>query len=358
VTEEKNELIALFDIGSASVSGALVLMPSEGGKPTFLASHYFPILFEKDLEPAQFEKRMFQALKEVGQKIAVAKPRQAYCFLASPWSAHQTRIINFKTETPLVSRQEIKKLVNQELSKFHADYKKKFPKSQIIESKIQSLLARKKESPLEKTLALFLSVSQENIVEEAEEIIKKTLKVPNVYFNSFLLAQFVVVRNFFNVSNFILVDVGGEVTEVAKASEEILTESLSFPAGKNTLKRLLADVFGINAETLLSLYLADRLDETSRQSVEKLLAIEKKHWQEHFAAALRDLRAANEPIFLTADNDIAPWFTEAISTLTKEPIRCIFLEAKSLTPFCKFSHDVKPDPFLIIEVLSLQAHEI
>src|SRR3972149_216908 len=356
---DKEELIAVFDVGSGSVGGALVIMPKEeGGRPEFIASDRFPVLFEANLNPKKFEIRMLNACREVGQKIALAKPSRVFCFLASPWLSHQTREVRFTTKTALISRKEVGEIVNGEISNFHQTYLKDYPDAQLGESKIQSLVARKKDTRLEKNLTLFLGVSQDKIMTSIKDIITETLKTTKISFNSFLLSQFSLVRDFFAVKNFLLMDVSGEMTEIAKVTDNILIDSVSFPLGKNSLIRRFGEVAPDNAETLLSLFLDDRLDEKNKVLAAGLLGIEKKHWQKHLETALKKLSIREEPIFLTADDEVASWFIDGISTLTKTPFRCIFLEAKSLMPFCHFKSGLKPDPFLTIEVLSLETHEI
>jgi hypothetical protein len=351
----KEELVAIFDIGSGSVGGALVLMPGlEGGKPEFIAAARFPVLFEADLNAKKFEARMRFALQAVAERIAVARPSRAFCFLASPWTSHQTREVNFKSKTTLISRRELNNIAGREITNFHREYLKDYPATALVESKIQSLGAKKKESPLEKNLSLFLSVAEEKILDSVRDVVAKTMRTNDISFHSFLLAQFSVTRSFFDPKNFVLIDVGGEVTEVASVSDDVLVDSVSFPLGKNSLIRRLQEAGTPNAETLLSLFFDDRLDERSRGLVLDLLRLEKKHWQKHLAEAVASLGLkAGPPVFFTVDAEAAPWFNDAISTLTKNPFRCIFLEAKSLLPFCNFKKDLKPDPFLIIEALSL-----
>src|SRR3989344_1976046 len=355
---KNNELIAIFDIGSGSVGGALVLMPKEeGSNPVFLASYRFPVLFKKDLDASQFQKLMLKAVKIVASKISIARPDNAYCFLASPWSAHQTRLVNFKNNSPLISRKEIDQIVSRELRNFHDSYIKEYPENSLIEAKIENLLL-KKTKPLEKKLAMFLATADQKLTVELEKIIRSSTGAFNVISNSFLLSDFAVVRNFLDPKNFVLIDIGGGVTEVGIVRDDILIESGSFPFGKNTLIRRLATVAPEGAETLISLFFDNRLEEKSRIQVEKLLKIEKKHFQEHLMGAFGDLNVAGEPIFLTVDDEVANWFTEAISTLTKKPNQCIFLESRTLHSFCDLKSKVAHDPFLIIEALSLQAHEI
>src|ERR1035437_8456216 len=105
-SKKKDKIIALFDIGSGSVGGAIVRIPIDGkGVPTILKSVTNEIKFHKRLKAKNFMKDMISALDLTVNALynkKVGVPDQIVCVLASPWYLSETRVIKMKREKPFI----------------------------------------------------------------------------------------------------------------------------------------------------------------------------------------------------------------------------------------------------------------
>lgn len=383
--KKEQEMVAIFDLGSASIGGALVVLPKgddTGRKPNIIYSVRYPVAFQEDIDFERFTTLMLEALEEVARKMKEAAPvvpQRTFCFLASPWYASQTRIIKLSKLSPFVFTEKIANgLIQKELQAFEDSYLKKYAtlsnRPRVIEKKNigVTLNGYKTNKPFGKKakeleISLFISMSPEDVLDSIEERIKTFLTVPRVEFSSFLFSSFVVTRDVFpDKKNFLLLDIGGEITDISLVKNDVLSESLSFPFGKNVFIRRIASRMKRSKEeamSLLSLYLDGRAEKSLSQKIDRIMQETKDDWINHFEKALVDISGGlslPSTIFFTADPYVVAWFKEAIKkerfsqyTLTEREFNVIVLEARSLHGFCEFGSDVERDPFLILESIYL-----
>ena len=129
------------------------------------------------------------------------------------------------------------------------------------------------------------------------------------------MAFFTTVRDVYKQQeNFLLVDIGGEVTDIFMTKKNILRESISFPLGRNFLTRGVAFELGCSlneANSLISLY----KDGHAEKSVTKKLALIIKKlqtkWLEKFQESLANLShdiSIPSTIYIAIDKDLADFF--------------------------------------------------
>src|SRR6266850_6181756 len=105
--KDKGELVAVFDIGSSSVGGALFLMQSgvSSGIPKILISIREPIDLEDTFNIDSFLSSTIKSLGIVASglyKAGMGAPKRIFCVLSSPWYVSEMRIISFEKNTPFV----------------------------------------------------------------------------------------------------------------------------------------------------------------------------------------------------------------------------------------------------------------
>ena len=373
--------IIIFDIGSSSIGGAFARVDS-GHAPEVIFSIRHSIPFQEKLNFERFLKSMISTLEEMFLTLQKAgggiHVDQAFCILASPWYASQTRLVHYNEAAPfLITERGLGKLIQKEIalfrdSKLFENAKNSSTSPEIMESKnIQVKLNGyevvnpygKRASELE--VALYISMIPATIFSSINQSIIKFWHVPMVHYSSFSFTAFDTIRDIFaDESSFLFMDISGEVTDISLASDNVLLESISFPAGKNMLIRSLMKGMHSTitvASSELKLYLEGKSTRDHAKQIEEILNEETSQWKILFEDALTQF-ASEFPIprtiFYTADDDVTKWFETAIheanfSRFTKEDGQFV---ARSLGNafLSKFIQVLEPDfqdPFLAIETI-------
>ena len=227
---KKEELVLVFDIGSSSVGGAL-FEAQKTGIPKIIYSIREPIILEKNVSFDRFFSLTLKSLEIVTNKISMkgfGAPKKVFCILSSPWYASQTRIIDLKKNTPFIFSSKLAdSLIEKEIKIFEEECLKKYvhtnSKVMPIELKNMQIMLNgyvvskplnQKATELEMTI--FISMSGEQILEKFKEAIGKHFYSQNIKFASFAVASFAVARDLFvNQDSFLLIDIGGEVTDIS-----------------------------------------------------------------------------------------------------------------------------------------------
>ncbi len=373
--------IIIFDIGSASIGGAFVSIdPTRIPEVIFSIRRDIP--FQEKLSFERFLASMIATMKEMFETMQKAgggvKVDQAYCILASPWYASQTRLVHYNQPTPfLVTEKGLSKLIQKEIGLFrdsklfeHAKIDNTPP--EIMESKSIQLKLNgyevknpfgKRASELE--IALYISMIPANIFSSISDVITQFWHIPKVHFSSFSFTAFDTIRDIFaDESSFLFMDISGEVTDISLAKDNVLLESISFPAGKNMLIRSL--IKGMHstptaATSEMRLYLEGKFSREHAKQIEDILSVETKEWKIFFEDALSQF-ATEFPIprtlFYTADDDVTKWFEGAIhqanfKRFSQDEGQFIVrsLGNAFLSKFIQVQEPDFQDPFLAIETI-------
>jgi hypothetical protein len=334
--KEGQNFITVFDIGSASVGGAFVLLET-GKPPQVIFTTRIAIPFQKELDFQRFFMAMqktledvFIAMKKAGGETAID---HAFCVLASPWYASQTRLVKYRPEkVPFtVTEKLVEELIQREVAAFRSS--KLFASSRIDDSLPEIMESKNIQMKLngyetkkpygqkteELRIALYLSMIPPNIMASVQDAIGKFWNTRNVHLNSFSFVAYDIIRDLYPLdSTFLFLDISGELTDVSLVKDGVLTESISFPVGKNMLIR--AIMHGKKApsevaESDLSLYLEDALVGEHSGKIGEYIDSARKEWLSFFEDGLSKF-AEDFPIpplvFYTGDEDIAPWYKERI----------------------------------------------
>ncbi|MEK7552504.1 MAG: hypothetical protein AAB505_00115, partial [Patescibacteria group bacterium] len=86
----------------------------------------------------------------------------------------------------------------------------------------------------------YASVGTERVLNRLRETFTPYLSGRTLVFHSFPFVFFTISRDLLNQHSALLLDVGGEVTELSLVANEVLWETVSFPFGRNFLLRRLA----------------------------------------------------------------------------------------------------------------------
>ena len=381
-SSKKEKLVAIFDIGSGSVGGALVKMPADGKSlPIILKSSRTDIVTRKELDFDLFLKDMILALGFASRSIYESKlgaPDEIVCVLASPWYVTETRTIKMSKEHSFVfSKKVVDELLEKEMASLSILYKNKYADvesaPEVIEHPILgvSLNGYLVDDPLGKKtrsieMNMVISLSPKSCLDQIRETISKNFHHTPLSFSSFMIASYVSVRDrYMNHDSYLLLDVSGEITDIAIISKGILKDSLSFPYGRKSLLRDISKKLKIelrDAKEIFSLYDKGVITEKDKLRLQPVLDAIGKSWSVSFKECISSLpRTLTLPsaIFLTIDSDVKKWFIDIInneeyikSMMPEKKFTLVVLDGPEFLNMCNLKDSIC-DPFMMIEAISI-----
>lgn len=379
-TENQEELSMVFDIGSSSVGGSLFYIESSGN-PRIIYSNREPILINQNLDLQSFFNLTISALGKLVEKIHKenpAKVSKVFCVLSSPWFHSQTRNIKYEKNTPFIFTTKFAdELIKKEVENLIKSYEgndSNTSKVLPIEMKTMSVKLNgydiknpvgKKTKDLE--MPIFVSLSEEIFIKEVERVINMSFHFKSIKFSSFLMSSFAVARDMFiNQDKFLLINIGGEITDISMIKRDILKDNASFPMGVNFLIRGLVKDLKVDsheARSLLHLYKDNHTNENTNQKLSQVIEPLKKTWLKNFQETLNNLShdiSIPSTVFITVDQNLAEFFSQIIKneelnqySLTEDKFRIVFLGTEALHGIAIFDNkkEIERDPLLIIEAI-------
>lgn len=390
-TKTKNENakspFIIFDVGSASVGGALVAASDEGKKARIVYDTRIPITFQEDIKYDRLLAEMLSTLKSVAtnieqdgikkisNEIDAKDIKNVFCVFASPWYVSDINVIKFQKDKPFrISLEFISEIIKNADKEFKKQFDNKKVSPKLIEKNILQILLNgyntsnphgKKASRIDMTL--FRSMISGEVEKETRGLLEKTFSASDISFHTFSLASFSAVRDIFSTEkNFLLMDIGGEVTDIAIIRDDTLVKTTSFGIGRNALIRESAKLLKTIPEeshSLLRLLFEGKSIGKESVKMEKALLATKEQWLSSFRKVLADFSdglSLPKTIFLTVDTDVSKWFIDIIKndefsahTLVAKPFTVVELSPRILGKHCEAPQKRNSgcDPFLALEAL-------
>ncbi len=379
-TPKSHELAVILDIGSGVVSGAVVSLPKGGdefSRPTFFyqTSHDIACHGTATCEP--LKKSMLSALRLVVNDIAhahVGIPTRLYCVLASPWCISQTRIITLKKIMPFKITSEIAvTLVEKEKKIFSSYVQKQLAKEKsiqsplVIETMILSMICDgvtlyelPKHSIASLELSVAMTVADQHIIDEIQGIISTAFSGKEVLYHSFITASFCVARDLLSQKrNILIIDIGGEVSDISYGKDDVLLQSISVPFGTHTLMRKATEGGKVTMREFRSLVRMHK-SKLLHTHIHSHMNILWEHlgvaWKEELRNAIKKLFISGslDTMIIFADGYTSEWFTDRIREVATE----FDTPVVSLTPISVYdrytaAENVTRDIYTITDALFL-----
>ncbi|MEA3399512.1 MAG: hypothetical protein U9R00_03325 [Patescibacteria group bacterium] len=379
--KKKGNLVAIFDIGSGSVGGALALI-EKNKVPTILTSTRSLIKFQDELDFKIFLEDTIEALGKVADTLyhtKIGAPTEIVCTLSSPWYLSESRVIKIEKDKKFVFDKDFADdLVKKEIDKLKKDYDKKYSelegKFNLIENQITSIKLNgySIKDPMNKKVRrvemnMVTSLSPDICVSRIRDVLSKTFHHIPIEFSSFVNSTHIALCDKYQkVDSYVFIDMGGEITDVNIFNHNILENSISFPFGYQTFyrflkKKLKKDLSEV--KSLFNLYFNDDLEEEEKEKMEKALKSISGSWTEAFHQSIESLgnpvMMLPNQIFIIANSDIVKWFSEIVSN--EEYVRSVFvgsdyyintLEGADFNNMCSVRNTTY-DSFLIIETIAV-----
>ncbi len=386
-SKPSEETAFIFDIGSGSVGGASVIF-SRSGVPKIICSVRENIPFRKNLDPGRFAERMLNTLELVSARLQkeepirrnalrgkIKSPSRACIIFSSPWYFSKTESMSVKEkESFLVTIDLVSDMAKKEEEEFEAgikspDFGKFFGKDTVLlEKKIIDIRLNgyPVSYPYGKTAKeieshFFISLAVGSILKKSKEIIFKRFHLRKIDAHSFSLASFVAIRDLFpESSDFLFLDISGEITEISVIKKGTLLETVSFPLGKNFLIRKMAESLGDEkgslSESALSLYFGRRGSKDFMEKTGKVLKEAEEDWLSLFYDTISGFSGESfvpTLAYLVADEDAEKIFAEFLEhadlsrfSLVSGSFKVSLLDKEKLKKSCVFPDGMETDPFI------------
>ena len=381
-TSKKEKIVAIFDIGSGSVGGAIVRIPFDENKiPSIIKSVRSDIKSRQDSNSDLLVKDMLTAISQTANSLyekKIGAPEEIFCVLASPWYISETRTIKTARESSFIFTKRLANdLIQKEIINLNNLYKDKYngsnSQSEVIEQNTMavSLNGYMIDDPLGKRcksfeMDMFISLAPKKYLDLIRETISKTYHHKEIRFSSFSLATYFAVRDkYMNQDSYLIIDVSGEITDVGIVTKGVLRSVLSFPFGKRTFFKNVCtklDIEQRDAEELFKLYNSGNLSLEFKKKVTPVFKEIENAWGEAFRNCVIILpRTLLLPstIFLTADDDVKNWFADILrseeyveSTLSGHKCQVVTLDGSLFLNMCDIKNG-SCDEFLMIEAIAI-----
>jgi len=261
---KKNKVGIVIDFAGSSV-GSVLFEEKEGEKPRLVFSFRKPVnfLFETDFNASlrcASESLRF-VLKEL-KKFHLGKVDFIVCVFSSPWFASKTKTITVTAEKPFeVKKEFFNGLIEEEEKNLNKDEK---INSQFIEHTVMKadLNGYSVKNPIGKTArsvkaSVYISAGIKKVMDVTEKEVEKLFNGAPLIFATFPFVAFKVLNGIINEKeDFLMIDIGGEITEIGLVRGGALERVVSFSVGYNSLLRTISSrtntFFGESASILKS----------------------------------------------------------------------------------------------------------
>lgn len=311
----------LLDIGSASI-GITLMEEDKHGTPVIskTARVEFAPVTEEAKEGIQ-TLALAAVQKALDTVKAVPKVAQVRAVLAAPWYDAKITTINSSSQKVVrVNEGTVARAVREYLAK--KGTLKSGPS--VIESLVSQVYVNGYPTELHAPITgtsmrvnHYASEADSSLQKAITDAVKKTFPAAKISFHSFSFVAFAVLRALREENNFVILDVGGEITDVAIAHHDGLRFAGTFPIGTMSVVRAIAGKGSTaDAKSRLALYAKGELSIEENAAFEKDFQAALSPWQEEYQkmleAAVNDV-AVPQTTFLFADREELPWLSSAVS---------------------------------------------
>ena len=380
-SKKKEKIVAIFDIGSGSIAGAIVRIPTDDNSlPMIIKSVRNEIRFHENFDFDSFMNDMLTTLNITANSLFyknAGSPEEIFCVLASPWYLSETRTVKVSKDKTFTFNKDLAgELIKKEISTLIESYTNKYGKEEVPEIIEQNTMAVNLDgslsnNPLGKKcksleMNMIISLSPKVCLNKIRETIAKTFHNENIKFSSFSFASYLAIRDkYIHADSYLLVDISGEITDVGVVTGGVLRSVLSFPFGKKTFFKYICTKLEIelrDAREIFNLYSEGDLLDPYKEKIIPLLKSIENSWGESFSQCINTLPnniILPKDIFLTVDSDMRDWFTNILKT--KEHIssssylhkfNVITIDGPEFLHMCDINEG-SCDPFLMIEAISI-----
>ncbi|TSD02719.1 MAG: Uncharacterized protein Athens071416_532 [Parcubacteria group bacterium Athens0714_16] len=387
----ENELNLIIDVGSGSIGIAVVSMYSDLNiVPEILYTTRKEINYYGGLNSRRFLFSMTgafeEALADLQKKfISISKNKisikETHFFFSSLWHISQTRVFfNENRKEVKVTKSFVNEIIEKETKNFETIVAKdntnivsenvQIVEKNVIQIKLNGYETSNPYSKMAKTLEinLFVSAVSKKVIKILEESFFRFFNNEAIKYHTFVNTAFVSLRDINpTINDYLFLDISGEITEVAVIKNGVLFDSISFPFGKNSIVRKLAESLGTSKEEAISravLYKSTSPINTTDDKISKIIEGLTKEWHKMFDSSIKQLLlniALPQMIFYMSDDDIEKIIGDFIKSYKFDNIDTFeklvnikFVDNEIFDRYIKYTGQQKKDQFLSLESVFLK----
>jgi hypothetical protein len=202
----------------------------------------------------------------------------------------------------------------------------------------------------------YSSEADTQFVNQVTAAVNKVFPNTKVTFHSFAFVAFAVLRSLRDENNFVLLDVGGEITDVGVAHHDGFRFIGTFPVGTLSITRAVAQGGSIaDAASRLSLYAKNELSPDESAAIGGKFSAATDEWKKNFTMLLEAAAgevAIPQTTFLFGDADQLKWL-ESVTSATHGAfsIRSVPVSPDFFQPFVAIEEEAFYDSFLCVQSL-------
>lgn len=375
------KLFAVFDIGSASIGGALVSI-DKNGSATVLQTVRKDILFQERIDHKRFFTTVLATFDKVCEELQGTAGKEAVdevvIFFGAPWYASCFDTITlreakaFRVTENLVEREVKNRVTAFEQKSVQVYGESDLGAPKLIEEEKTSVRLngyqvakydRKKAKNL--AIAFYASVVPENVLFELQQRVFNRYSDRDIEFRSFPFASLITLRDVLGQADnsFLFLEITGEMVDLLWVRKGVIEKQASFPLGRNFLLRSVAETLRVSlkeAESLIAMVTAGKADEQTSVRLKEALHGCRLRWKKAFEARTQFLEhSVSERIFLATDPTYAWWFQDVLADYTyitadSESLSSVHLLGDMLDEeMCAFKDGAARDDFLATEATFL-----
>lgn len=381
---KKDESICVIDIGSSTVTLTVALVSHTKSTITILPKIIFQSVHEikvsENIDFNNFLSLTLKALKDClsdFSKAHIRNVRSHTIFFASPWYVSEIKKLKVEKEKPFIfTKKMLKELVESELAYMRKTKVTKYPEfgttAHIIESEVTQILLNGYElaDPFnKKTRIVEITVSiaavPKEILTAITDIVEPFFPPKKVIFHTFIQSAFSVLRDILtSQSDFIIVAVGGEVTDIAIVKGGAITAETSFSYGENFVIHKIMSILHVpeaEARSLFSLHKQKMLEEGKVHVLETILQKAESEWVASLEKSLISVATGfllPDTIALIVSPRAATWLTQAVEsesfaqyTLTEKKFNAILVDEAMMHGYITNTLSLPIDSYTSLETL-------
>lgn len=301
---KKKDLVAVIDISDFAVTGCLINIQKDA-TPEIVFNCKKEIPFQDHFSFKRLFYAVSRSILSVSEAIhssGMGRPGRILCVLGPHLYMSQTRIVKAKYDKPIiVTKKIIDDIVSSDLQDFYlkGEFKEFIDRSSsntVLEKNNMKIRVNGYESadPFGKEaseieVSVFISVTSNGFLSDIRRIISSVFHNDEIYFGTFSFSIFNATRDCFSKNeDFIVFEVGSEITNLGIIKDGIIEETFSFPIGTSSLLRKIIGRFGtIYEDALASVKMHN--EETSIVSVKCKIQKEIDDLEEEWVSSLRHI---------------------------------------------------------------------
>lgn len=327
----KRKVIAVIDITSLSVGGAL-MESNEGCPIVILVTPKSPVNFLFDVSLEASLRCTADPLRLTAKKLKnlySGRIDEVLCVFSSPWFVSKTKIVTVTGKKQFEIKNDFfSKLIEEEEKKFISPVlgvsggarrsKAECIEHEVIKTELNGYYTK---SPAGKTARsvksyIYLSMGAEKAMELAKKEIANFFVNTPLRFATSSLVVFKVLNDIIsNKEGFLIIDIGGETTEINLIRNNAPEQSASFPKGTNLLFRKVAVALNTFLQEASSVVKAYSRGHRTLESSDKIAAAIKdsiREWRDYLKNSLAVMSKENllpQNVFVVGDDPVCNFFS-------------------------------------------------